>query len=246
MHVSKNWKTMSRKVFIDGGGHQATSLEFFLRNFPNAYQFQTHSFEINPDFEKCFKPHIDYKNHFFYNMAIWTEAGEIQFNKMNGESSTVSPYSYELNNATVRSIDFSKWLINNFQKEDYIVLKLDIEGAEFSVLPKMFADNSIDLIDELFIEFHYGKRKNTSIELSLNILEKLIFQYNLEPKRWNATGEDSSIDKIELDRRLCRDLEKEKPNSDFGLRWKKIKDYFGFEEYSKGMPIYSPKEKEKK
>ena len=159
---------------------------------------------------------------------------------MDGESSTVELYMKVKSSDNIEGIDFSNWLLSNFDKKDHIILKMDIEGSEFSVLPKMFEDESIKLVDKLFIEFHYGKRRNTSIELSLNILENLIFKYNLDPLRWNATGEDTSIDKVELDWRLCEALEKEKSNVEFIEKWKKIKNHYNIEKWKKGMDIYSP------
>ncbi len=54
----------------------------------------------------------------------------------------------------VESIDLSKWIINNFSKEDFIVLKMDIEGAEYKIIPKMFEDGSVNYINYAFIEWH--------------------------------------------------------------------------------------------
>jgi FkbM family methyltransferase len=54
----------------------------------------------------------------------------------------------------VDSIDLSKWILDNFSDGDLIVLKMDIEGSEYKVLPKMINDNSINLISTLIIEWH--------------------------------------------------------------------------------------------
>ena len=54
----------------------------------------------------------------------------------------------------VESIDLSKWIMNNFSKEDFIVLKMDIEGAEYKIIPKMFEDGSVNFINYAFIEWH--------------------------------------------------------------------------------------------
>ncbi len=54
----------------------------------------------------------------------------------------------------VEAIDFSKWVLSNFEKEDYIILKMDIEGSEYKVLPKMIDDGSIEYINTLIIEWH--------------------------------------------------------------------------------------------
>tara|TARA_Y200000002_G_scaffold310978_1_gene267891 strand:+ start:913 stop:1614 length:702 start_codon:yes stop_codon:yes gene_type:complete len=54
----------------------------------------------------------------------------------------------------IESIDLSKWIIDNFDKNDLIVLKMDIEGAEYKILPKMFKDGSANYINYAFIEWH--------------------------------------------------------------------------------------------
>ena len=54
----------------------------------------------------------------------------------------------------VKAIDFSKWVLENFTEEDFIILKMDIEGSEYKVLPKMIEDGSIKFINKLIIEWH--------------------------------------------------------------------------------------------
>ncbi|XP_077991681.1 uncharacterized protein LOC144445913 [Glandiceps talaboti] len=54
----------------------------------------------------------------------------------------------------VRSIDFSGWLTEHVQPDDFLVLKMNIEGAEFEILDKLLKDNTFCLIDALFICYH--------------------------------------------------------------------------------------------
>lgn len=54
----------------------------------------------------------------------------------------------------VECIDFCKFIRNNFTKDDFIVIKLDIEGSEYPVLEKMINDNTIDYVNVFYIEFH--------------------------------------------------------------------------------------------
>ena len=56
----------------------------------------------------------------------------------------------------VECIDFSQWVKESFSKNDYIIMKMDIEGFEYKVLPKMIKDNTIQYVDELIIEWHNG------------------------------------------------------------------------------------------
>lgn len=53
----------------------------------------------------------------------------------------------------VNGIDFSEFL-KKFSSDDYIVCKMDIEGAEYDVLEKCIENKSYLKIKELIIEFH--------------------------------------------------------------------------------------------
>ncbi|XP_006819321.1 uncharacterized protein LOC102806558 [Saccoglossus kowalevskii] len=54
----------------------------------------------------------------------------------------------------VQSLDFSAWLREHVTNDDFVVLKMNIEGAEFAVLDKMLRDETFCLIDQLFIFYH--------------------------------------------------------------------------------------------
>jgi len=54
----------------------------------------------------------------------------------------------------VHAIDFAKFLTSRCVKEDYIAVKLDIEGCEFGVIDKLIETGTIEYINELFVEYH--------------------------------------------------------------------------------------------
>jgi len=84
----------------------------------------------------------------------------------------------------VQCFDFSKWLLNNFEGDDKIILKMNIEGAEYEVLEKCIADRSIDLIDELYVRWHWNKigmeeKRHTDLVGRLNATGvKMYTKYN--------------------------------------------------------------------
>ena len=57
----------------------------------------------------------------------------------------------------VDCIDFNEWVKNNLNKKDYIYVNMDIEGAEYYVLPHLIKNNTIEYFNELKIEFHAHK-----------------------------------------------------------------------------------------
>lgn len=52
------------------------------------------------------------------------------------------------------TIDFARWLKSRFKPSDYVVLKLDIDGSEWRVLPHLEAANVTSLLDEVYVEWH--------------------------------------------------------------------------------------------
>ena len=158
-------------VFIDCGAGGGTKI-----NLPE--KCEVHSFEPNPALWKGL-PGILHKE------AAWIEDGEADFYLGNKtESSTLikgkfkGGIDYE-HPIRVKTIDLGKWVKDTFQKDDYIILKLDVEGAEDAILKHMVEDGSIDYINRLLVEWHYNKipslrygdaRRITNLLLRKNIL----------------------------------------------------------------------------
>lgn len=54
----------------------------------------------------------------------------------------------------VPCIDLSAWIIRNTSVDDQIVIKMDIEGGEYQVLPKMIDDGALERVSVLYCEWH--------------------------------------------------------------------------------------------
>ncbi len=48
----------------------------------------------------------------------------------------------------IPTVDLSRWIRENTKKEDYVIFKLDVEGAEFDILKKMLAEGTFKWIDK--------------------------------------------------------------------------------------------------
>jgi FkbM family methyltransferase len=53
--------------------------------------------------------------------------------------------------------DFAEWLKNTVSEKDFVVMKMDVEGTEFDLIPRLFETGAICLIDEIFLECHYNR-----------------------------------------------------------------------------------------
>ena len=54
----------------------------------------------------------------------------------------------------VPKINLSEWIEQNLKEDDYVILKMDIEGAEYDTLEKIITDGRLKFINKLYIEWH--------------------------------------------------------------------------------------------
>lgn len=169
------------KIYIDCGGYDGDTVELFIKNYPEANQFKIFCFEPNPElFEKIKKNTSNHENIVIYNKAVWIEDGEKNFFlAKNPQGSSLLSNKIgrcKLNLAQpikVNTVDLSKWIKINFNKYNYIVLKLDVEGAEYPIIEKMINEDTISYINDLYVEWHTKKLANFDFQIHQEIIEKL-------------------------------------------------------------------------
>lgn len=59
---------------------------------------------------------------------------------------------------SVRSVDVVRWLSESFSVDDFVIAKMDVEGAENDIVPALLATNAARLIDVLLWECHLSIR----------------------------------------------------------------------------------------
>ena len=116
---------------------------------------------------------------------VWIEDGMAEF-RTDGESDTcslvgASGASLEFPVKSLPCLDLSRFLRDNYCPADYLVMKLDIEGAEFAVLDKLIADGTISLLRELYVEYHQTENEDwegrqTEIDLKLRSIPGLYYR----------------------------------------------------------------------
>ena len=148
-----------RKVFIDIGAYNGDSIVAFHKKINDSLDYEIHAFEANPELWH----HFDNINVTLHKKAVWIEDGEIDF--FIGEDNTGSTLvgtkttggiDYK-NPIKTQGIDIDKWIRENFQPEDRIILKMDIEGGEFEVIPHMIRGGSVKYLKEMWVEMHSNK-----------------------------------------------------------------------------------------
>ena len=58
----------------------------------------------------------------------------------------------------VPQVDLSAWMARSFNEADFVVLKLDVEGGEHHIIPKMIRDGTLRLVDAFLWECHHMPR----------------------------------------------------------------------------------------
>ena len=157
-----------KKVFIDGGAHKGEAIEVLLDTRPDLKGCEVHFYEPNPDLIPLLEGMAEKDENYdikVYHSALWDRDGEIDFlesvERWSTLASTVVPSMNEIwglkldreNPKKVKSTSLSK-LLKEYDDEDYLVVKLDIEGSEYYVLDDLFNTKQIEKIDELYIEWH--------------------------------------------------------------------------------------------
>ena len=161
-------------IYIDGGARIGESIEIILDKREELKGCDSYLFECNPNhIETLNKIREDNKNYNFIvkEEALWVEDCEKEFfisiDRWGDLGCTLKPEKKELldkkNPLIVKCINFSEFL-KKFNDDDYIILKLDVEGAEYDILDQLIETKLITKINELYVEFHDGFfNQNSSI-----------------------------------------------------------------------------------
>lgn len=137
----------ARKFYIDLGANSYTSSidNWFLKRYPHSKDFKIIAFEAEHIYDESYAEHKEVE---LLHYAVWVENttlpwGATYVNEDGPSSQDTRP-----------SIDIADFLKRRVKEEDYVVVKTDIEGAEYKVVPHLIASGVTHLIDDCFVEVH--------------------------------------------------------------------------------------------
>jgi len=155
-----------RHAFVDLGAHVGeVSLKFAKQNPGH----EIYCVEANKDLIAEIHQKAMQVRRTFVTMwaAAWVYDGTVDFFESSSNyAATVVPGKVEHGKwpqinyqspTAVPCFDVSQWLLRTFSVADDVTLKMDIEGGEYDILEKMFADRSILLVRRLMCEWHYDR-----------------------------------------------------------------------------------------
>lgn len=157
-----------KKIFIDGGAHKGESIEILLDKRSDLNGCEVHFYEANPDLISELKNIASQNNNYnitIHHCALLDKTGETDFlesvARWNTLASTVIPSMNEVgglkldrdNPKKIPTESLSN-ILKQYDNEDYIVVKLDVEGSEYYIISDLFESGEINKINELYIEWH--------------------------------------------------------------------------------------------
>jgi len=154
-----------RKIFLDCGSNDGCSVRKFRHLKDKDKEFECFCFEGNP---KLFKYHpVDHLCKFYPNIVYGSDEVIEFYIQGSGGGSTTSKKKYQgyldkykcgVEKVQYQPVILSEFIKNNFSKDDHIILKLDVEGAEYSILQNMIDTQVLSYVNAIYIEWHTGKK----------------------------------------------------------------------------------------
>lgn len=175
----------NKNIFIDCGTHCFQGFKDFANRYNIDSNWDCYCFEANPftynESKKYYNELISSGyNISHYNRAVSNKVGKIKVNcslewdkdpndkesyfnqgsnildnPPNWEQCVNRNYDYISNDVFVDCEDFSSFILNNCSLDDYVLIKMDIEGSEFDVLSSLIETNAYKLINEIYCEWHH-------------------------------------------------------------------------------------------
>lgn len=180
----------TESLVFDLGGYQGD----FAADIHGKYGCKVYIFEPVPEFyDKCVKrfsgnPKIRCFNYGLASVDSWMDIGLAE-----NASSFESPHAKgKTERVEIRSIASC---INSLDIKKIDLMKINIEGGEFDVLPALIESKLIENIDNLQVQFHNfidnAAEKRTALRLSLNHTHVETWNYEFVWENWRSRGQSN-------------------------------------------------------
>ncbi|KAA8496229.1 hypothetical protein FVE85_2384 [Porphyridium purpureum] len=162
-------KREQRLVFIDAGGNTGQTVQWFAEGAGDIFGSHLHSTSPDPkDYEIfVFEPNPVFRADYdqlkrqglrftLLQAAVADADGYAEFSGQ-GQGGLISAGGVSKERSSpsaVDAVDFSRWIRETFGEHDYLICKIDIEGAETPLVTKMMRDGTVCRCNRLSVEWH--------------------------------------------------------------------------------------------
>lgn len=160
-------------LIIDCGANMGVSVLYFVRQFPQA---RIIAFEPEEDIYAVLEKNIAshrLTNVELQNKAVWESETVLAFTTDHGMGGSVTNTFSNQQPVKVQTVRLADYLQ---QPVDF--LKLDIEGAEYTVLKD--CEPLLKNVQNIFVEYHSFVNKEQKLEEILDMLKRAGFRYHLK------------------------------------------------------------------
>ena len=191
-------ETIRMNVWIDLGAWKGTSTQFFLDYYPEAASFKC--LLVEPDTDMCRKYLGGFNKDMVtvLNAAAWKFDGQKSFyvgkhgrgSSLFGNKTTGKLKSEPV---LVPTVDIQR-IIKSFNINDNIVMKMNIEGAEYELLQYLHHTGCMPYIKKLYVSWHWSKIGIPKVVHKRIVMQTMI-DTDLHP--WNLQESKEGIATIE-------------------------------------------------
>lgn len=164
LYLAKNivGAPMARSIYIDFGANTGDTIAAQMASSVVDFCW---GFEPNPALATLARRRFEGQPVEIIEMAAWVGEGVLPLYLGHPLSSTLLAGKVALEeypeyvvtyekSVDVSTFDTGQWLREHVSEADDVIVKMDIEGAEYQVLQRLLDGGEIDLIKELRCEFH--------------------------------------------------------------------------------------------
>jgi len=177
---------MSKDIFLDCGSNIGQGFEHFREVYGNSYEY--HLYEPNPNCFKILKEKYGNNSNVFLNeVAVYNKECELElyFKEPTSVGGSINQdhnskgYSYkDVDAVLTKCLDLGK-IIDDFDKDSNIVLKLDVESSEYDILESLIESELIFKLNKIYCEFHSSYMKE-DVKSDYEMREKNILNFAKE------------------------------------------------------------------
>lgn len=153
---------MTRSIYLDFGANAGDTIAAQLSSCQTDFCW---GFEPNPRLVASLRERFKDAPVEIVEAAAWTSDTVLPLYLGHPLSSTLMSGKVPLENypqfvidysqsVHVAAIDTSRWISEHIGEGDVVIVKMDIEGAEYEVLPSLIESGAVERIAELRCEFH--------------------------------------------------------------------------------------------
>ena len=169
-----------RNIFIDLGAGSGDDIEGYFKLDPKNKLHEVFAWEANSDRIPNITKRFPFATVVNAAAGITNDTQKFFLGSIGPNSSSLLENKVNVGKRGFRNIevkDYCQWMKENFTADDYITMVIDIEGSEYELLSKMYAEGLFDWINQFYVEFHGKKLEGFDMKVEDDLADLLINKF---------------------------------------------------------------------